>query len=174
MNKLLLAVLLLLSGLSVQAQASPAWPHNPKTGEVEMQGMLPWPDSAKTELQRRRLVQHWCLTKLAALLAHKPQQLSITKEPSYGGVPLWVYLSRYQADPPLAHGIGVACQAELMPTPKGLGYHFSDFNFMWWDYDVSSSDSLDRIVFKDKEPIAVKGREILATARKRLAALSSW
>jgi hypothetical protein len=28
-----------------------------------MQGMLPWPDSAKTELQRRRLVQHWYLTK---------------------------------------------------------------------------------------------------------------
>jgi hypothetical protein len=61
-----------------------------------------------------------------------------------------------------------------MLTPKGLEYHFSDFNFMWWDYDASSSDSLDRIVFKDKEPIAVKGREILATARKRLAALSSW
>jgi hypothetical protein len=89
-------------------------------------------------------------------------------------VPLWVYLSRYQADPPLAHGIGVACQAELMPTPKGLEYHFSDFNFMWWNYDVSSSDSLDRLVLTDTDPIAVKGREILATTCKRLAALSSW
>jgi hypothetical protein len=173
MKKLLLAGLLLLSGLSVQAQASPAWPHNPKTGEVEMQGMLPWPDSAKTEFQRRHLVQHWYLTKLAALLAHKPQQPSSTKEPSYG-VPLWVYLSRYQADTPLAHGIGVACQAELMPTPKGLKYHFSDFNFMWWDYDTGSSDPLDTLVLTDTDPIAVKGREILATARKRLAALSSW
>jgi hypothetical protein len=70
MNTLLLAGLLLLSGLGAQGQASPSWPHNPKTGEVEMQGMLPWQDSAKTELQRRRLVQHWYLTKLAALLAH--------------------------------------------------------------------------------------------------------
>jgi hypothetical protein len=45
MNKLLLAALLLLSGLSAQAQASHAWPHNPKMSEVEMQGVLPWPDS---------------------------------------------------------------------------------------------------------------------------------
>jgi hypothetical protein len=41
MNKLLLAACLLLSGLGAQAQASPAWPHKPKTGEVAMQGMLP-------------------------------------------------------------------------------------------------------------------------------------
>jgi hypothetical protein len=67
-----------------------------------MQGMLPWPDSAKTELQRRRLVQHWYLTKLAALLAHNPPQLSSTKEPSYGA-PLGVCLSRYEAAAPLDH-----------------------------------------------------------------------
>jgi hypothetical protein len=41
MNKLLLAACLLLSGLGAQAQASPVWPHNLKTDEVEMQGMLP-------------------------------------------------------------------------------------------------------------------------------------
>jgi hypothetical protein len=61
-----------------------------------------------------------------------------------------------------------------MPTPKGLEYQFTDFNFTWWEDDTGSSDSLDRLVFKDQEPIAVKGREIIATARKRLAALGSW
>jgi hypothetical protein len=136
-----------------------------------MQGMLPWPDSAKTELQRHRLVEHWYLTKLAALLANKPQQPSSTKEPSYG-VPLGIYLSRYQADTPLAHAISVTCQAELMPTPKGLEYQFTDFSFNWWEDDAGGSDSVDTLVLTD--PIAVKGREILATARKRLSALSSW
>jgi hypothetical protein len=173
MNKMLLVACLLWSGRSAQAQEGFAWPHNPKTGEVEMQGMLPWPDSAKTELQRRRLVQHWYATKLAALLTNKPLQPSSTKEPYYG-VPLGVRLSRYQADPPLAHLISVVCQAEFMPTPKGLEYQFTDFNFTWWEDDTGSSDSLDRLVFKDQEPIAVKGREIIATARKRLAALGSW
>jgi hypothetical protein len=52
-----------------------------------MQGLLPWPDSAKTELQRRLLVQRWHVTKLAALLANKPQQPSKNKEPVYG-IPL--------------------------------------------------------------------------------------
>jgi hypothetical protein len=173
MKHLLLVGLLVVSGLSVQAQVSPAWPHNPKTGEVEMQGMLPWPDSAKTELQRRRVVQHWYLTKLAALLENKHQQPSSTKEPSYG-VPLWVYLSRYQADPPLAHLISVTCQVDLMPTPKGLEYQFTDFWFNWWDDDAGSSAPLDGLVFKELEPVAVKAREIIATARKRLDALSSW
>jgi hypothetical protein len=173
MNKLLLAACLLLSGLSTQAQVSPAWPHNPKTGEVEMQGMLPWPDSAKTELQRRRLVQHWYVTKLATLLADKHQQPSRQKEPAYG-VPLGVHLSRYQADPPLAHMISVTCQVDLMPTPKGLEYQFTDFWFNWWDDDAGSSAPLNGLVFKESEPIAVKAREIIATARKRLAALSSW
>jgi hypothetical protein len=136
-----------------------------------MQGMLPWPDSAKTELQRRRLVQRWYLNKLVALLANKPQQPSSTQEPAYG-VPLGVYLSRYQASAPLAHAISVTCQAELMPTPKGLEYHFADFSFNWWEDDTDGSDSLDTLVLTD--PIAVKGREIIATARKRLAALGSW
>jgi hypothetical protein len=167
-------LLLLLTLLPVLTHAqTPAWPHNPKTGEVELQGMLPWPDSATTELQRRRLVQHWYATKLAALLADKLPQPSSIKEPSYG-VPLWVHLSHYQAAPPLAHAISVVCQIELMPTPKGLEYQFTDFNFTWGEDDVSGSNSLDGLVFKDKEPIAVTGREIIATARKRLAALSSW
>jgi hypothetical protein len=173
MNKLLLAGLLLLSWLSAQAQEGPAWPHNPKTGEIEMQGMLPWPDSAKTELQRRRLVQHWYVTKLAVLLVDKHRQSSSKNEPAYG-VPLGVHLSRYQADPPLAHLISVTCQVDLMPTPKGLEYQFTDFWFNWWDDDAGSSAPLDGLVFKELEPVAVKAREIIATARKRLDALSSW
>jgi hypothetical protein len=171
MEKLLLFGLLLLSRLGAQGQANPSWPHNPKTGEVEMQGMLPWPDSAKTELQRRRLVEHWYLTKLATLLADKPQQPSSAKEPSYG-VPLGVYLSHYQADAPLNHAISVVCQAELMPTPKGLEYQFTDFNFTWWEDDAGGYFPLDGLVLR--EPIAVKSREIIATARKRLTALRSW
>lgn len=55
LNGLLLAALLcLLTILSAHAQA---WPHNPKTGKVEFHGALPWPASAKTEAQRRALVQ---------------------------------------------------------------------------------------------------------------------
>lgn len=165
-------LLLILFPMLTHAQTT-TWPHNPQTGEVELQGMLPWPDSATTELQRRRLVQHWYLNKVAALLADKPPQPSRTKEPAYG-VPLGVYLSRYQADAPFTHLLSVVCQVTLLPTPKGLAYQFTAFHFTWWEDDVGGADSLDRLVFKDNEPVAVKGREILATARKRLAALSSW
>jgi hypothetical protein len=65
-------------------------------------------------------------------------------------------------------------QAELMLTLKGLAYQFTDFSFNWWEDDARSSDSLDRLVITATDPIAVKGWEIIATARKRLAALSSW
>jgi hypothetical protein len=116
-------------------------------------------------------VQHWYVTKLATLLADKPQQPSSTKEPAYGW-PLDVYLSRYQAATSLGHGISVTCQAALLPTPQGLEYHFTNFSFNWWEDNTGGSTSLDTPL--PAEPASVKAREILALARKRLAALSNW
>jgi hypothetical protein len=60
-----------------------------------------------------------------------------------------------------------------MPTPKGLEYQFTDFS-NWSEDDTRSSYSVDTLVLTDTYPIAVKGRKIIATARKQLAALSSW
>jgi hypothetical protein len=165
-------LLLLLTLLPVLAQAqTTTWPHNPQTGEVGMQGLLPWPDSAKTQLQRRRLVQHWYVTKLAVLLKNKPQQPSNSIEPVYG-IPLPVCLRRYQAATSQGPMISVTCQAELMPTPQGLAYLFTDFNFNWWEYDAGGSAPVDMPL--PAEPASLKAREIIAIARKRLAALSSW
>ena len=160
-------LLLLLFPILSQAQTT-TWPHNPRTGEIELQGTLPWPDSAKTELQRHRLIQHWYLTKLAALLAHKPPQTISPTAPA-DGIPLAVCLRRYQAATSL---LSVTCQAALSPTPQGLAYQFTDFSFNWWDDDAGGSTSLDTLVLTG--PAAVKAREIIAIARKRLAVLSSW
>jgi hypothetical protein len=52
--KTLLAVLLYL--LTLTSAHAQAWPRNPTTGKVEFKGTLPWPASAKTEAQRRALV----------------------------------------------------------------------------------------------------------------------
>jgi hypothetical protein len=164
--------LLFLTLLPVLAQAqTTTWPHNPQAGEVEMLGLLPWPDSAKTELQRRRLVQHWHVTKLAALLTPKPQQPSNSTEPTYG-IPRQVCLRRYQVATSQDHVLRVTCKVALMPTPKGLAYHFTDCNFNWWEDDAGGSMSLDEPL--PTGPALLKTREIIAIACKRLTALSSW
>jgi hypothetical protein len=171
MKRLLLFLALFPCFLQAQTQAATTWPHNPETGEIEMRGLLPWPDSSKTELQRRHLVQHWHTTKLIKLLEDKPLQPSKKQEPSYG-VPLAICLSRYQAATPLNHVISVVCQVKLLPTPSGLAYQFTGFTFNWWEDDAGGSTWLDQLILTGPE--SVKAKEIIATARKRLAVLSSW
>lgn len=168
MKLLLLLALLLPTVAFAQPQA---WPRNAKTNKIEFTGILPWPDSAKTLPQRQQLVFHWYFTKLtdwtraeaaqhAAVAAHNKEKLT------YEGLP---QLARIRHRIGLEH-FQLLYQVELLPTSRGLSYHFVDFECGWASGDVSSGWPLE-----DTSHLTTTTSVATALFRQRLAtAQAGW
>jgi len=168
MKLLLLLTLLLPTVAFAQPQA---WPRNTKTNKIEFTGLLPWPDSAKTLHQRQQLIFRWYFTKLTDLTrAEAAKQAAVAtqynEKLTYEGLPQLVRIS---------HRAGIESfyllyQVELLPTSRGLSYHFVEFECDWSSEDVSGGWALE-----DTSHLTTTASAAIALFRQRLAtAQAGW
>jgi hypothetical protein len=167
--KLLLFLALLLPTM---AFAQPqAWPRNTKTNKIEFTGILPWPDSAKTLHQRQQLVFQWYFTKLTDLTRaeaakHATVATQYNEKLTYAGLPQLV-LIRHRAG--MEH-FQLLYRVELLPTSRGLIYHFVAFECGWASEDVSGGWALE-----DTSHLTTTASAAIALFRQRLAtAQAGW
>lgn len=156
-----------LLSLSIAAHAQ-QWPRNAKTGKIEFRGILPWPDSVKTEAQRRALVRRWYATKLSGLTRAEAVQASEGKAKfTYDGLPQTVrYTYKERADKVFF----LFSEAQLTATATGLAYQLTSFELGWFEEDVG--DGAEPLEGQLKQ---VHIRPALIVIRKRLGiVLANW
>ncbi|MGI4862603.1 MAG: hypothetical protein ACRYFZ_01680 [Janthinobacterium lividum] len=163
---------LLFTLLSFTSHAQSTWPRNPRTGEVELQGSLPWPRDAKTDSQQQALVRRWYLAKLTDLSPAEVDRKAAPDKTSsiltYARLPKVAVLRQGKGSNEYILGYTM----RLTGSPIGLAYTVNDFYFN----KVSEVESYDPTPLEELLPKATpKEQAALAALRKRLAvALAGW
>jgi hypothetical protein len=149
------------------AQDGQQWPRNPLSHTIELSGTLPWPAQAHTARQRRALIQHWYWTKLTVERTEKGGSSSSQEPTTYGGVPALGY---FDQRPSAAQLWRLLFQLRLTPTPRGLAYRLSNFEYAHGDEDVSRGGTLEELLRRppSQQP------DLAAFHTRLLAALATW
>lgn len=165
--------LLLLLGLTTHAQA--LWPRNSRTSKVEYIGTIPWPDTVRTDRQRKILVRRWYLAKLTDLTA---TELTAWKsKPStsltYADLPGRSYYSVNSSE---GQCFRLRWCIKLSASPTALVYQLIEFEYNWFDDDVSGSGPLEFLLSPDVlQKSSGEGRQMLRFMQQRLTtAISRW
>lgn len=170
--KYLFIAFLWLCSVVVHAQQ---WPRNTKN-KIEFRGLLPWPASSKTDIQRQALVRKWYLMKLTDSSPAEVAEQAATNQTN--GLLTYAKLPKVAgfAVGETGNKILLLYSVTLIPSAAGVAYQINNFS-------VSALPATDEVELEDgSAPLESRlstpdktEQAALAIMRKRLAAaVAGW